>query len=80
MNGVRQMLTRLIVAASLCVSTVAFAQQGGTPAERRACSANVMRYCAKYISGGDLSVLGCLQENRPKLKPACQKVLSDHGV
>ena len=28
---------------------------------------------------GDLVILSCLQQNRPKITPACDKVLKDHG-
>jgi hypothetical protein len=57
----------------------AFAQQGGTDQERDACSPDVKRYCVPVINQGDLVVLSCLQQNRPKLSPACNKVLVDHG-
>ena len=73
--------TFLVATSMILSSSAAFAQQGGgTPAEKRACGPSVVRYCAKFVSGGDMSVLGCLQENRAKLRPACQKVLADHGV
>jgi hypothetical protein len=28
---------------------------------------------------GDLIVLSCLQQNRPKISAACDQVLKDHG-
>ena len=69
------------------VSTVfiggAMAQQpvrGGTPDEQRACSRDVARFCKAIMNSDDLMVLGCLQQNRPKLSPACFKVLASHGV
>jgi hypothetical protein len=32
------------------------------------------------MNGDDLTILGCLQQNRPKLAPSCAKVLTSHGV
>jgi hypothetical protein len=40
----------------------------------------VQRFCSKVISGGDMAILGCLQQNRAKLTPACRQVLVNHGV
>jgi hypothetical protein len=63
--------------------TIALAQnqsRGGTPEEQKACSRDVARYCKSVMNADDLTVLGCLQQNRPKLAPACLKVLSSHGV
>ena len=31
------------------------------------------------IDQGDLTILSCLQENRPKLTSACDQVLKSHG-
>ena len=74
------MLKRTVFIALILLSSAASAQQSGTPAERKACGPSVVRYCAKFVSGGDMSILSCLQENRAKISPACQKVLADHGV
>ena len=62
--------------------TAALAQQshGGTPEEQKACSRDVARFCKAVMNGDDLTILGCLQQNRQKLAPACLKVLTDHGV
>ena len=62
--------------------TVALAQQshGGTPEEQKACSRDVARFCKAVMNGDDLTILGCLQQNRPKLAPSCAKVLTSHGV
>ena len=61
--------------------TVALAQShGGTPEEQKACSRDVARFCKAVMNGDDLTILGCLQQNRQKLAPACVKVLTDHGV
>ena len=66
---------------SLSVSTGAIAQQqrSGTPDEQKACARDVQRHCRPVIDQGDLVVLSCLQQNRPKISPACDKVLKDHG-
>jgi hypothetical protein len=66
---------------SLSVSTGAIAQQqrSGTPEEQKACSRDVQRHCRPLIDQGDLVILSCLQQNRPKLSAACDQVLKDHG-
>jgi hypothetical protein len=66
---------------SISVSTVAVAQQqrSGTPDEQKACSRDVQRFCRPVIDQGDFTILACLQENRPKLTPACEQVLKNHG-
>ena len=65
---------------SLSVSTAAFAQdQRGTPEEQKACARDVQRHCRPVIDQGDLVVLSCLQQNRPKISAACDHVLKDHG-
>lgn len=68
------------LALALGISSAAFGQQGGgTDQERQACSPDVKRHCAQVINQGDLVILGCLQQNRAKISPACNKVLVDHG-
>jgi hypothetical protein len=67
---------------SLTVSTGAIAQQqqrSGTPEEQKACSRDVQRFCRHVIDQGDLTILACLQQNRPKISPACNAVLTSHG-
>jgi hypothetical protein len=65
---------------SLSVSTGAVAQDTrGTPEEQKACARDVQRHCRAAIDQGDLVVLSCLQQNRPKISTACDKVLKDHG-
>ena len=66
---------------SLSVSTGAIAQQqrSGTVDEQKACARDVERFCRPVIDQGDFTILACLQQNRPKISAACDKVLKDHG-
>ena len=66
---------------SLSISTGAIAQQqrSGTAEEQKACSRDVQRFCRPLMDQGDFVILACLQQNRPKLTPACNQVLKDHG-
>jgi hypothetical protein len=74
------MIKYLAVVLALGISSAAFGQQaGGTDQEREACSPDVKRYFTQVINQGDLVILGCLQQNRAKLSPACNKVLVDRG-
>ena len=65
---------------SIPVSSDAFAQQrSGTPEEQKACARDVQRHCRAVIDQGDFTILACLQQNRPKISPACDQVLKNHG-
>ena len=69
---------------SLSASTAAIAEQppqqrSGTPEEQRACAHDVQRYCRAVMNENDLTVLACLQQNRPKLTHACNQVLVNNG-
>lgn len=67
-------------------ATEAFAQQqqpqprSAREYEEKACGRDVSRYCKAVINESDLTILNCLQQNRPKISQACQKVLKDNGV
>jgi hypothetical protein len=70
---------------SLSASTGAIAeptppqQRSGTPEEQKACAHDVQKFCRSVMDQNDLTVLACLQQVRPKLTMACNKVLVDHG-
>lgn len=70
-----------LILLSTSVSTAALAQQqrSGTPEEQAACSRDVQRFCRPVIDQGDFTILACLQQNRPKLTKACERVLKDHN-
>jgi hypothetical protein len=76
-------MTRLLIVTTLLVSipSLALAQQqgGGTDSERAACSPDVKRHCRQVIDQGDFAILGCLKDNRTKLRAACNRVLVSHG-
>ena len=73
-------LSALILSSSLLVtSAVAQQQRSGTPDEQKACSRDVQRFCRSLMDQGDLTILACLQQNRPKLTSACNQVLKNHG-
>ncbi|RYX87739.1 MAG: hypothetical protein EON84_18880 [Bradyrhizobiaceae bacterium] len=68
---------------SATASTGALAQQmqnrGGTEAEQKACARDVQKLCRGMMDQGDLVILSCLKENRPKISKACNAVLVSHG-
>jgi hypothetical protein len=68
---------------SVTATSAAFAQgQGqhsGTDQEQKACARDVQKFCRTLMDQGDLVVLSCLQQNRPKISADCNKVLVDHG-
>ena len=70
-----------IVSLVLAGTSASFAQGGhmGTPQEQKACSRDASRFCRKQL-GDDTAVQQCLQQNRAKLSPGCQKVFQSHGM
>jgi hypothetical protein len=66
---------------SVTVSGAAFAegQHSGTDQEQKACSRDVQKHCRKVMDQGDLVILSCLQQVRPKISAACNQVLVSHG-
>jgi hypothetical protein len=70
----------LVALFLLCVavSTGALAHSG-TEQEEKACTRDVQRFCRKLMDQGDLTILACLKDNRPKLTPAYCYVLVSHG-
>jgi hypothetical protein len=74
-----------LVVTLLSASTAVFAeptpsqQRAGTPEEQKACSRDVQKFCRSVMNENDLTVLACLQQNRPKLTNACNQVLVNHG-
>ena len=63
---------------SVPASTGALAHSG-TDQEEKACAPDVQRFCRKLMDQGDLTILACLKDNRPKLSRACRFVLVSHG-
>jgi hypothetical protein len=67
-----------LILLSVPVSTAALAHSG-TDQEEKACTRDVQRFCRKLMDQGDLTILACLKDNRPKLSIACRDVLISHG-
>jgi hypothetical protein len=67
-----------LILLSVPASTVVLAHSG-TDQEEQACTPDVQRLCRKLMDQGDLTILGCLKENRAKLSHACRGVLVSHG-
>jgi len=45
----------------------------------RACGGDSRRMCSKFFQGGDMAILGCLQQNKVRLSGACRKFLTGIG-
>jgi hypothetical protein len=67
-----------LILMSIPVSTGALAHSS-TDQEEKACTRDVQRFCRKLMDQGDLTILACLKESRPKLSLACRDVLVSHG-
>ena len=67
---------------SITATSAAFAAEGqhsGTDEEQKACARDVTKFCRPLMDQGDLVILGCLKDNRPKISKACNDVLVSHG-
>jgi hypothetical protein len=73
----------MFFARILIVSATVFAAGGALAQDRAqsesACGRDASRVCKKVINDGDMAILGCLKENRAKLRPACVKHLQENG-
>jgi hypothetical protein len=58
----------------LLIASAASAQQG-----HDACARDVARHCRAVMNDGDMAVLACLKQNRPRVSKGCEKVLVEHG-
>jgi hypothetical protein len=67
----------LIVSAAVLVAGSASAQDRAQ--SESACGRDASRVCKKVINDGDMAILGCLKENRAKLRSACVKHLQEKG-
>ena len=67
----------LIVSVAVFAASEAFAQDRAQ--SESACGRDASRVCKKVINDGDMAILGCLKENRARLRPACLKHLQEHG-
>jgi hypothetical protein len=67
-----------LVLLSVPASTAVLAH-GGTDHEQQSCTHDVQRFCRKLTDQSDLTILGCLKENRAKLSSPCRDVLVSHG-
>jgi len=66
-----------IISVAVLAAGSAFAQDRAQG--ESACGRDTSRLCKKVINDGDFAVLGCLKENRAKLRPVCVKFLQDNG-
>jgi hypothetical protein len=67
----------LIVVAAVFAAGSALAQD--RVQSESACGRDASRVCKKVINDGDMAILGCLKENRARLRPVCVKYLQDNG-
>jgi hypothetical protein len=67
----------LIVSATVLAAGAALAQDRAKG--EGACGRDASRVCKKVINDGDMAVLGCLKENRTRLRPVCVKYLQEQG-
>jgi hypothetical protein len=69
------MIRITLIAAVLCTSASAFAQEL-TAAQRDACMGDYEKYCKGTMPGGG-RIIACLAKSSDKLTAACKKVLTE---
>jgi hypothetical protein len=73
-------MQRILAAAILSMSTLALAQEQGTPEQRAACAPDVRRFChhLKESDGPD-AFLQCFELHRDDLSKKCSDMLKNYG-
>ena len=69
------MIRITLIAAVLCTSVSAFAQEL-TAVQRDACMGDYEKYCKGTVPGGG-RIIACLAKSSDKLTAACKKVLAE---
>jgi hypothetical protein len=69
------MIRIALIAAILCTSVSAFAQEL-TAEQRNACMGDYEKYCKGTVPGGG-RIIACLAKSSDKLTAACKKVLAE---
>lgn len=76
-------MSRLIAALTLSIGLfAAFGAQAQDDVRKRgdkACGGDSRRMCSQFFQGGDMAILGCLQQNKVRLSGACRKFLTEIG-
>ena len=73
----------MLIARLLMTSMVLLAAGAALAQDRergeKACGRDASRHCKKVINDGDIAILGCLKQNRARLRAACVKHLKESG-
>ncbi len=64
------LFSSLVLLATIAASTTAFT--AGTYEQRRACRADAMKFCGKFVPDVKL-ITECMEKNVEKLNPQCRK-------
>jgi hypothetical protein len=64
---------------ALIAATAASAQDDVRKRGDKACGGDSRRMCSKQFPGGDMAILGCLQQNKARLSGGCRKFLVGIG-
>jgi hypothetical protein len=77
-------ITRMSLFTVLVLSLSSFASAGYAQDDirkkgDRACGGDSRRMCTKSFQGGDMAVLGCLQQNKVRLSGSCRRFLTEIG-
>jgi hypothetical protein len=77
MTGRHSKMARILFIVPLFLMVSVASAQSGRPDP--GCARDVSRHCRAVMNDGDMAILACLKQNRPRLSKTCEKVLIDHG-
>lgn len=69
------LLRTCVVALSVTLPCIAYAEHGGSMEDQMACTPDVYRLCASQIPDED-AIVTCLTQHKASLSAACGKVFS----
>ena len=72
------LIAALVMSIAMLASS-AHAQDDVRKRGDRACGGDSRRMCTKFFQGGDMAILGCLQQNKVRLSGSCRKFLTEIG-
>ena len=79
MSITRVSLFTVLVLSVSSFAGASYAQDDIRKQGDRACGGDSRRMCTKAFPGGDMAVLGCLQQNKARLSGSCRKFLTGIG-
>ena len=79
MSLIRTSLFSAVALSLTLIASAGYAQDDVRKKGDKACGGDSRRMCSKLFGQGDMAVLGCLQQNKPRLSRTCHRFLTEIG-